>query len=1077
MSVLLHPPAAITFEGEVSEDDRRRISKAIGDAVRRALTNAAAGSRGRVGQPSTGEVSERLDPDRLDHERALYQVPSYQDEGRPTTAKVLQTLAPEMASGVVVYTEPGPLEGALIARLQGNRYVNLRSARYASAGTLTEALIVGDRLFATSSFAIVQGPIGAKTMRYLAAATDPSVADADLGEKAGNEIPPELQGVPGELVREGVRRVVGEEILGSLIAKNGEYLIRGLLTKDRRPHWRNAGIASQWFAQLAQEQQRGITGPDPEVARVIIFDDIDALVDQIEAGDDSHLQKAADLLSKFDAGTFALVDWETKVRYLKVLLAAWTWEEQEKAVVEIFKSLKDTTELNAVVALLKKAGRYDQLFNDLDSQLYDLLVAVGHGFARDRGPFTLRQLLDLVESMGLITEAMRLASPLGPAGTLIGSPQRLIDEAHEAASSLLRFVTDAVEALIMLVTETGKVFEGIAALAKLLVEVSLAQWGYPPAIEHLSELLTQLGQRVLEGMRGADALGAGEKVLRRLKWRLIWEIASMFIGVGEIKATIAGAQLGEKLAGVVRFLAVLLRLGEAVEEEADATRVARLAALLRAERTAFASVEEAAELLSHLPEDDVRKLGRLLKIHDLKEGETLAQLAARSTALHGAVEDAMAKAELLKALAAKSGGLGEDTVRAFATLVGRDGMEVNSAARVVAAIPEAEGARFAAALERVPLGRLTADARAALMETLAGNVKRMDAVTRLGFDTFNSVYRRAAGHADSVDRYLAAIDRLEAGFGEGKQAEFRRFLDALERDEPAAWLKVENERRILAGERPIGGWAELLGGSPRAQSALDKLLRRRGEGVVDSLIDQLGGHQGLISDSEVVLALEKLDELGPRELDGVLELQRYLDRGEHLPQWDEILFTEDARRRELLEVIGEIRDPANPGRVVIQDGMGEVLEAALRQRNVQGGMAHFQAVRGLLRDFPGATFRLEVTRLSGGWREVDIVMNVSGRTVDVEVKGYQVTTALDHVRRQIGKDLVSHLGDAGGPFSNMLWRFADPMYAANFPTVERIFLEELGKLGLSPGDLARAEAALRGRFTAPPPWRLIDVVR
>lgn len=822
MTGYLHPPAGVTFEGDVGEEDRRRIALAIGAGVRRALATAAASgaaasgaaeSGGRAGRRLADEVSEPFDAHRADHDRGRYQIPSYQDEGRPTTARLLETLAPEMAPGVVVFSDPSPVEGALIARLPGNRYVNLRSARYASAGTLTEAVMVGDRLFATGSYAVVQGPVGAKTMRYLAAATDPSVADADLGEKAGSEIPPELQGVPGELVREGVRRVIGEEILGEITGRNGEYLIRGLLTSDRKPHWRNGALASLWFAQLAQEQQRGITGPDAEVARVIIFDDIDALVDQIEAGDASQLQQAAEMLSTFDAETFALVSWETKVRYLKVLLAAWTWQEEEKAVVEIFKSLNDTTEFNAVIALLKQAGRYDQLFNDLDSELYDLLVTVGRNFARDRGPFTARQLFDLVDRMGLITDGMRLASPLGPAGTLTGDPRRLIDEAHEAAAGLLRFGTDAVEALVMLVTETGKVFDGIVALAKLLAEVELAELGYPPAAEHLTELLTQLGARVLEGMRGADALGAGERVLRRLRWRLIWEIASFFIGVGEIKAAIAGTEIGAKLAGVLRFLAVLLKLGETVEEEADAARLARLASLLKAERTVFASVDEAAELLSRLPEDDVRKLGRLLKTHDLHEGETLAQLATRSTDLHRAVEDAIAKAELLKALAAKSGGLTEDTVRAFATLVGKDGMEVKSAARVVGAIPQGEGARFAATLERVPLNRLPAASRAPVLELVAGGTKRMDAVTHLGYDSFYAVARRAAGRTEDIEHYLDTLAEIEQRLtGEGRPADYRRLLDRLERDEAGAWRELDDAHRARLGaaaKPPPAGWSSL----------------------------------------------------------------------------------------------------------------------------------------------------------------------------------------------------------------------------------------------------------------------------
>lgn len=97
----------------------------------------------------------------------------------------------------------------------------------------------------------------------------------------------------------------------------------------------------------------------------------------------------------------------------------------------------------------------------------------------------------------------------------------------------------------------------------------------------------------------------------------------------------------------------------------------------------------------------------------------------------------------------------------------------------------------------------------------------------------------------------------------------------------------------------------------------------------------------------------------------------------------------------------------------------------------------------------------------------------------MEVKSYQATTGLDHVRRQISKDLLRHLGDASGPWSDLLWRFPDPGYASHFPAVQRIFAEELEKLaaeGQLTMPLPEAQAALRSRFTAAAPWKLIDVL-
>lgn len=1068
------------------EDRRRQIEQVLLAAVERGISHAepsGGGGPAPVTRMTGGELAESVDPSRLDLAAGSYRIPSYGDEGKLTGVKLLKKIHEGRPGMYRLHDEPSPLDGSVIVA-EGFKLVMLGAPRWVSAGTLTEVLQLGLGIFGTNSFAIVVG--GTTNVEYLAIGTERPVASSEFGEPWPERTEQGEPTLPEELLGRSLRLYPGHPLVPHPWAQHGMYSTRAFITSDRIFIWPNTGMAALWFAQLEAEARKGIA-VDIETSRVLVFFEIDDLVDEIEAGDDSNLQKAADLLSRLNEQAFSLVDWQTKVRYLKVLLAAWTWEEEEKAVVEIFKSLKSDSEVDAVVDMLKRAGRYNQLFNDLDSQLYELLTVVGERFPRERGPLTFWALMRLFQSMGLLPRTpLEALTGLrqGPDGTIV--PPELLDKAQEAAMGFVRMGADLGESILTIFTDPGKVAQGILALAQLVVKSQLAAMGYPPAMIEINQLLTQLGEKVLYGMRGADRLGAGDKVRQRIAWRLVLEIASIFISIGAIKAVIQAAGIGEKLTGVIRLLGILARLGEVADVEVEGTRLARLATLLKAERSVFKSVDEVADLLSHLPEEDVRKLGQLLSKFEIKEGEALADLAARSSDLHRAANDALAKAELLQTIVRKAGGLTEEIGEAFRTLVGRDGLELGEARQVVGAIPEGEGARFAATLKRIPLRRLAADSRAAFLELVAGSVERMDAVAKVGIETFSAVSRRAAGKAEDLDRYIGALDQLEARFAkEGKQADFRRLLDGLERDDPSAWLQVENEKRLAAGEKAINAWADQLAGSPKAQRALDKLLRRRGDRVVDGLIDDLAGDKGLVSDPDVVLALEKVDELGERELDGVIELQRYMNTGGEFPQWNELLFAPPAQRKHIFEVIADLRDPANPSNLVVREGLDKALNAALVNAAgpMTGGFGHFEVARTLLRQCPGARMRFEVTRwTAAGRRDVDIVLEFGGRELDVEVKGYkaaEVRSRMKHVSAQIRKDLLNHVADDNGPWANVLWRFPDPGYGTHLGTVRDVFIEELRAVdaaGLLNVPLPQAEAALRARFADPPPLRLIDVL-
>jgi hypothetical protein len=360
----------------------------------------------------------------------------------------------------------------------------------------------------------------------------------------------------------------------------------------------------------------------------------------------------------------------------------------------------------------------------------------------------------------------------------------------------------------------------------------------------------------------------------------------------------------------------------------------------------------------------------------------------------------------------------------------------------------------------------------------------MDAVAELGGDAFAAVYRRAGGHGEALDQYLATLDELRRRMsGQGGAGDFRRLLDRLAEDDPAAWLELEDSRLAEAGQRGISGWAEQLRGQPMAQHGLSRLLQRNQEHLVEQLIEDLSDDVDVISNPQVVQGLEEIAMMSEGELDGMAELQRYMDRdgaGEY-PMWYDIVFAGPDRRRLLLDRIAELRDPA--GDLVVRDGLGEVLTAALEESGgaLTGGLGHLETARALLRDFPGARFRFEVTTVAGGLRrDVDIVveMAVAGRRVDVEVKAYGASTRIGRkVREQISKDLRLHYGDPGGHWSDLLWRFPDPGYASQLPEVERAFAEELEELILAGKLPGSARAALQFRCTAAAPWKLIDILR
>jgi hypothetical protein len=780
-NVVCHIPVTIRIAGELRDSHLDGLQAVVRAAVadRVALARRELSDRLLV-RTATGEhpfasgtgVAERFDPALASAGDATYGVASFRGHGAkqavPIRAATVDDVVPLVSD----------FEGFTILQLTGSRYVHIRSERYAVAPTLRRAAQWGLLLFGARSFVVLERlSAGTPDDRFITVATWPTLTRGDFGRLAP------VKGVEASAITEHVwwrseyrDRSGTFHRLRALINHEGELIVPDRATWDA------------FHADFARAPKRSAIAQ--RVAREAVFGDIDALVVRIDAGEDDLIEDAARLLVRLDAMAFSVVDWETKAGYLEILLRAWTGAAEKTAVVEIIKSLRTPIQLEAVLDRLAAAGRYEQLFNDLNDELWSLLVVIGERFG-DPGPITVDFLFQLLRDADLVPTSLEdaakriaAAGAIGP-GALISID--VIAEVEELVRGLGRFFVGLAEGIWLMLSHPDKVIEGVGQLMKMIVMVALASQGYPPAIASVAKIVQQISKQVVFGMKGALRVGSTEQVMRRIRWAVIIEVASWFVGIGEVKAILKGVGVSEKAAAVAKTIAALGKLGKFVEAEEIAVRLTRFAKALREASPVLRGLrdEEAVlQVLSHLPEEDVARLAKALHATEIEEGASVAALAGRASPLSEVAPDIMRKTELLQELAAKAGGLSEELGEVFGRLASGH-LALKDVGEIVAAIPKGKGAHFARAIRGVPGEVLAADAK--MVKVLAGDPARIETASRIGYDTFRSVFKQAEGDAAMVDRYVGALGDMEQRYAaQGRTAEYQRFLDDLAKGEPDA---------------------------------------------------------------------------------------------------------------------------------------------------------------------------------------------------------------------------------------------------------------------------------------------------
>jgi hypothetical protein len=782
MSARYHVPPTVRFRTEPSAEQRARIERAVLEAIRGAVEDAAGHSAEVVTgtAPLPVAVAERFASAR--RTRDAYRVPSYQQAGSEEEIPLAQ-IGTEQDDVIV----REPLPELTVMRAIGNRYFAIGGSPYVRSASVARALGWGRVLFGGRGFAVLEDWTTVEDMYVVAALTEPLTV-SQLGGLS-QVAPAAVQEAAGEWGRVGTEAAffpLRDYGVVTVVTTDGTPLLTG----DKRARWTPRTLLERVQATPARERL------DPGAVRQAT---------SLLVGSQSDDAEVRRLVSHMDRTVFAVIPWEERARYVKLLLTGWTGTEQKHAIIEIVHATRSTAELEAIFALVRQVGMYRQLFHDLDSEVYDLL-----------------QLLGELRGAGHLDSAYFVAV----VGELFG-PNPL-DETERAVEAALGWLWSNIEGIAALITKPDELIAAIPHLVELLMLVTRAQVGDPKATLAIGQMMMRAGQGLGKAIRGAEyaeelgtsygARGDDAKVtgdiLERLRWSLFFEVLSWFVGVGEIRAAVASVGSGEVAAHVASVLGRLGRLGHAAETVAEAGRLERV---LRAVGAAANVAEDAklVRLAQLLPEEHAASLGRIAERVQLPEGASMDALRA---ALRGDRELLRAADEAEKALAAA------------ARLEERAGTALSSDAaaglrRILRDAPW-DRQQLLYVIEQIPAGRIDEFMHALQFlhpeafrswspGAFAAIAQRPAAIAFLregGGVLFESTFRRSGQTWEGFERVVQGVEARRAELGD--PAEVQRFLERLQRGEEAAFAEAAGGRlRSIARRGPSAEARTLLGGA------------------------------------------------------------------------------------------------------------------------------------------------------------------------------------------------------------------------------------------------------------------------
>jgi hypothetical protein len=1028
MALRVHLPTRFDVPDDWSRANRDQLAATVVRAIERATAETR-----REGTALEIVVPEPPRPAPHDAGERWYQVPSFGDGGRPTPVADI-TFEPEQvtvarpdpdvvvtSSGDRVMRRPFPTVTVIGG---GGEDVAAGGAPYIIAGNLARAWNWGRSLFGGHGFAILQERKGGPHAPFIVVPLVDVLSVEDLGGLGQRQT---LEGIDVAPIRtSGHLWPLADYLPVTVVTREG---IR-LANTNPQDLWSSVAV-ERAMAQIPAEQRL--------IDRAELLQITNTLLQAQRAA--RGAQGAVDLIVQMDRTIFAAMPWEQRVECLELLIDAWTGEREEIAILELMHGTRTISELEAIAAELRARGRYAQLFDDLDGRVFSLLQAFGE--FRPAATLDWRYVLALIEELGF----------LPPGG---GGGQGLsLDELARLAGGLSDWLTGTFEGIKTLFVHPRQVLEGLAHLAELLWTLERARSGDLEAQAFVSRMAREGAASAAKALRGlayADELGlaSGKRggsarisgdITGRLKYVVLFEILSWFIGIGEIKAAIRATGLSERVAAIARALRALRFAGRAGAAAADTARLERVLVAI-AEAARITDRARALRLAELLPEELLVALGRMAETVDLPDGATLnhlRQALAADTVLAGRLEEVADVLAVIERLEAKAGvgGVTADMTNGLHRLLRHAPWARQGGARLIDKISAAHLDEFMRTLEFVHpdhFVRWTADQFAQLAE----RPRWLAFIREAGSPLLESAFVGAGRDAGRFERLLDGLAIKRETLGD--PAAYRRLLDRLQRGEEAVYVELLAESgvsRLRAGARQ-----HLLADLDNIEKAAAR----------DRYAAQLG-------------------ELTDRELDGLEHIVRENRLGAATQHWaSDVLELPAPARRYLLDLMNDVAPHTAEG-----------LDLALRRlfeggaTDIQGGLGQFAAARTVLRRGLGNRLSFEVSQVS---REIDIVVEGGGRRIHVEVKTNLRKSAgpgsarPSFDRNEILTDLVTH---AESGYNDLLYLY-HPDAAGRLPQHGRRMLRLFGDAAPVPGRRFRPpDAELARRFQA---WGLdIDKAR
>jgi hypothetical protein len=751
-------------------------------------------------QVSRREIRERLDAARLRSDRARYALPSY-DKGGAQREIDVEGPASEgavlgSASGDTIYGDP--FESLPVIRQIANRYLWAGGSPWVESGSLTRAIQWGRVFFGGVGFVIIENKNALGSFFTVGLRARTTVAD--LGGLGERDI---------EAARAEFRRLSRESEFLDFV----DYLIVGLVTADETPIV-SSDPTARWSARRFEEalskswSERRVS---PEEAQAVTTTLLGG------AGDAADAARRR-FLVQMDRTVFAVVPWEERARYLRLLIRGWTSEAEELAIIEILAATTNANELNAIFALLRQWKLHRALFNDLSpGRAFEALQILGE--LRGGGH------IDFDYFVSLWLEVLPLSI-----SSIALDPERLLEEPGRVYEGLLDWVAGTVEGVWYLLSEPDQLIRALPAIFEFALLLARAQAGDPQALATIGSLLLRASEALVKAVRGAEyveelgvpfsdreetgARVAGDLV-GRVRYALVLEVVSWFVGIGEVKAAYESVRSGKALERVGAVLGRLGKAGKAVRAAEIAVDAAKLERTVNALRALSGIADEArvASLLEHLTQDQLVKLARVAERANLPEGagaDALRLALAADKELAGAADDLAGALTLIARVEEKVGGkIGPETAQGLRNLLEHAPWTHEEALRVISEVPAGSADEFMRALRYVSPDHLSRWGPAAF-ETIAKRPVSLRFLADAGGDTFEAVYTTGGRSWERFERIVEGVNLRKAEIND--PAEYQRLLDRLRNADASAFEEAAGARlRTFTKQGPSPEATKLIG--------------------------------------------------------------------------------------------------------------------------------------------------------------------------------------------------------------------------------------------------------------------------